>query len=184
MRRHCERGTGSATLSEKGSNRPQNTTHCRGRRETSAVKIGDFTKEGSTSILTATPTKNALEVMQVGSNPRSISTPDTPNTKGSSVSFSGSALFCRECLKYFHRQAQYPFIRSHLWPRFAAQRKNKLEGTSIKTAERYRYQPSGAHNWRPQQLPAQQVNMQRTLPEPSPSANDQSKSRRRRTSER
>lgn len=119
--------------------------HCRQGTPPSTV---DFIRAGgNTPITTATPTANASQVIQTGSDPASILMPATPSTDESNGNDIGSSPLFRLYLEKSHRQTQLPvYPEAILRHRLPALYENNLKNLPPRPQKNFRYQQPSALN--------------------------------------
>lgn len=120
-------GKGTDAGFEKEFDHRRNTKQRRGRQGCSRNRIKVVKSGVSTSTTTAAPITNALAVMQIGSNPHSVSMPATPSKNRGSGTLVDLSLFRRNYAEKSQLQARNQFIPSHLRKWVAAKRKNNLK---------------------------------------------------------
>lgn len=143
--RHCKKNCKKADEhSEKGSNHCRNSMNHRCRRGNSLSTANVIKLGGSTPKITATPTTNGSEVMQVGSNQPLIYLRAMLITNRFSAIYVDSGPFSRVYVEKLHNHAQSLSIPNHLFKIISAQWETNLRNPPSKPHNRDGYQPKGA----------------------------------------
>lgn len=179
----CKLQVKTDTFADTCSYHRRNSKNHRGKLGNSSGTFSVLKSVWATSNATVTLTKDASEMMHMRSGPQSISTLDTPSTNGSSGTYFIFVPFCLICFGKSHRPSQCQLIPNPFLGGFFESREKIGKLLPPKPQKKMEYQSSSVQHRGQQKLPTKK-NVQDTQSQPAPSANEQSKCYRERSSGR